>query len=68
MESAFVFEALVQNCLLGAAVLGALCLQDMYMNQCRDVRCIRVATCTKHTVNQSISRFLSPEILGGGGA
>ena len=27
-ESAFVFEALTQNCLLGAADLSALCLQD----------------------------------------
>ena len=29
LESAIVFEALPQNCLLGAADLSALCFQDM---------------------------------------
>ena len=37
-ESAFVFEGLPQNCLLGAADL---CLQDM---KHRDMHCVRVAT------------------------
>ena len=48
LESAFVYEALPQNCLLGAADL---CLQDMNSDLYRDVCCVRVATCSKHAVN-----------------
>ena len=37
-----------QNCLLGAAVLSPLCLQD---DSYRNMRCVRVATCVKRVVN-----------------
>ena len=63
-ESAFVYEALPQNCFLRAVDLSALCLQDMKQWQTqrsdsyRDVRYARV-------VNLRVWRLLSPEGEGG---
>ena len=58
-ESVFVFEVLPQNCLMEAAVLNGLCWQDMKL--CRDVGCVRVATCTEHTVHLCGLCLLSPK-------
>ena len=72
-ESAFVYETLPQNCLLGVVDLSALCLQDMKQWQTqscdsyRDVRCVGVVACVRYAraVNLRVWRLLSPE--GGGG-
>ena len=59
-ESAFVFEVLLQNCLMvEAAVLNGLCWQDMKL--CRDMGCVRVARCTEHTVHLCGLCLLSPK-------
>ena len=65
-ESTFTFEALPQNCLLGAAEVLYVCRaksSDSY----RDVNCIGVAICAKCAINLPSSCLLSPEGEGGGG-
>ena len=62
-ESAFVFEALLQNCFLGGAVLSALCLQD---DSYRDVRCIRAHPPPPHWTSptQSHSKTETFKVVG----
>ena len=63
-KSAFVFEALLQNCLLnlGTADLSAL----LYAGHEAAIHIEIVATCAKRVANLRVSRRLSPEGGEGG--